>query len=683
MPTPLTTILWKELRENWKWAALGTLCLTLAELYALYQPPGYNTIALSSQIFTLVSLSGSVLIGAALGTLQIVPELDRDRWAALLHRPVPRSTLLFGKIIAGLILYLLATGIPLLLCVACLVVPGQFPAPFIPGMVPPAIANAFMGVAFYAVAVLFSLSRGRWYGRRTLFVLAVLPLLFLIPVGPWLFLPTLIAAALLLIVARATIAGNGSIRPGLRIAEFSAGLLLFVGIEITFGFLLALLSFLPGASSHGTPGAVNRQLVVMSDGKVFLDVYNIDADSHALQELDGTPVTDEKYVGNDATVSSAYFQSLCWNLRSARDLTVANDAGDPHALRNFVDITYGSNNQGTEFWYYLVGKDYFVGYDKLTRRRIGICDRDGFHAANSVPHPFPKPLQIPLQNYFFPTLVWIDGQLYGLDFPDRSLQHLFTAPSGRIRAAAEIRNGRELIYFAIALEKAIQILDPQGKPVVTIPYRPEMATVRDISLTAIPAGERIFVKYEPSTKTAAAADKTPVSVLVDEVDLHGNVLHSYSAPTDHYYTESGWMEYVAYAATPFLPTAIAALQAIRSSNEDNPMSTSRLGSTEAGSWRTILLVGAGLGLLSAVVAFRWARRASLGRNETLGWLVFTFCFGLPGLIAFRLTAPFPTRVSCPSCSRKRPLQTEQCPSCHQAWPAPASSGTEIFAESGC
>ena len=47
--------------------------------------------------------------------MQILPELRRDQWAALLHRPVPRGTIFFGKVIAGLLLYLLATAIPFLL----------------------------------------------------------------------------------------------------------------------------------------------------------------------------------------------------------------------------------------------------------------------------------------------------------------------------------------------------------------------------------------------------------------------------------------------------------------------------------------------------------------------------------------------------------------------------------------
>lgn len=681
MPHPLKTILWKELRENWKWAGLGMLCLAFAELYALYQPTGYGTVALTSQVFILVSICGSVLIGAALGALQILPELDRDRWAALLHRPVPRTTLFLGKVIAGLILYLLATGIPLLLSIVCFAIPGQFAAPFIPGIVPPAIANALLGMVFYAAAVLVSLTRGLWYGRRTLLVLAVLPLLIIVPASPWIFLPTLLTSVVLLTAAWGTMAGNGAVRAGLRTAQFSLGLLLFVGLEIVFGIALFALNFLPGAGSQVPPDFESRYPVVATDGKVFLNVYRGGRSGPTLLNLDGTSVTDEKYLGADTAVSTTSPMPLCWDLKSDRDYSMAVYARDPHSLINFVQTVYGDNAEGTEYWYYLAGKDYFVGYDKLTHRRIGICDRDGFHPADHPPRPFPKPVQMPLMAYYHPRLGWIDGQLYGLDFPDRGLRPYFTAPSGSIHAAIGLIGGQKAIYFALALDTAIQILDLEGKQIVTIPYSHDRASLPDVSVCTIPSGDRIFVQYEALASTHDAPGRTPQPTFIDEIDLQGKVLHSYSFVTPHYRPWSGWARHVALVGTPLLPTTIAAIVDTLSSKEANPMRSSVFDHSDpnAYSWRALLLISAAIGALAAAVAYRWARQAGISRHETAGWLIFTFCLGIPGLVAFRLTAPFPTRIVCPTCSRKRSLQTEQCPSCHQAWPAPASNGTEVFA----
>ena len=77
-------MLWKEFRENFKWAVLALLALTMAEFYVLssenanFQSANDNDITLCSSSFLLVTSFGSAVIGAALGVVQILPELRRD-----------------------------------------------------------------------------------------------------------------------------------------------------------------------------------------------------------------------------------------------------------------------------------------------------------------------------------------------------------------------------------------------------------------------------------------------------------------------------------------------------------------------------------------------------------------------------------------------------------------------------
>ena len=102
----------------------------------------------------MVTSFGCALLGAALGTLQILPELRRDRWVALLHRPVPRETILLGKLAAGLFLYLLAATLPFLASVAFVATPGQFAHPLVPGMLIPGLGDLLLGTVFWLPAVL-------------------------------------------------------------------------------------------------------------------------------------------------------------------------------------------------------------------------------------------------------------------------------------------------------------------------------------------------------------------------------------------------------------------------------------------------------------------------------------------------------------------------------------------------
>ena len=65
-----------------------------------------------------------------MGLLQILPELRRDQWAFLVHRPASRTTLFFGKALPGVCLYLAATTLPLLALAAWDGLPGRSAAPF-------------------------------------------------------------------------------------------------------------------------------------------------------------------------------------------------------------------------------------------------------------------------------------------------------------------------------------------------------------------------------------------------------------------------------------------------------------------------------------------------------------------------------------------------------------------------
>src|ERR1700761_3455615 len=149
----MKSMIWKELRENARWALLACFGLLVAEIYALSMGKrSLNGISLCSDTFLMVSAFGCCAVGAVLGALQILPELRRDQWASLLHRPIPREEILAGKMVAGLLLYAGAAGVSLLASVVYVVWPGSYPAPFVPGLAVPAVSDLFLGLAFYVFA---------------------------------------------------------------------------------------------------------------------------------------------------------------------------------------------------------------------------------------------------------------------------------------------------------------------------------------------------------------------------------------------------------------------------------------------------------------------------------------------------------------------------------------------------
>jgi len=688
MARPFRTILWKELRENLKWAALAAVLLTLAQVYALYQQRDRmsdinSNVTLYAPSFLLVGMFGCILAGAALGAVQILPELSRDRWAALLHRPVPRSTIFLGKVVAGFLLYTLAAGIPFLASVLYVAWPGQFPAPFIPGMALPAASNLVFGVAFYSVALLISLMRGRWYGRRALLSLSVLPL-FIFHLGTnWIFLPPLAVSAILLVAAYGTIRGNGSASHAFPVARWSFALAMYAGVATGLCLLFFALAFLPGAASHLPPGVYYRSFVLGKDGQVLLQSYSPES-SLKLTYPDGTPLTDETYLGNNTGIQLRYFAVLGWNIKFDRADFDEAIAHDPRRVERHLHVASGDNGMGAEYWYYLVRERYFVGYDKLTRRRVAICDATGFQPADATPRPFPSPLDHPLRGPIGTQMYWGGNQLYLIDFGDRSFKQPFTAPVGEIYAGAELDVLRKPFYLFVALESAVQVLDLHGRPLVSIPYHYDPTIWTGLSTAATSKGEHIFLEYDPNIRRDDDLAESPHPSFVDEIDLQGKVLHSTSAVIR---TSArllpGWAtRFSIVTIPPFLAALYAAADAkhFSSSGEVGTFFITEAGLTSS---KSLLGIVTGISLVSAILVLWWARRVGFTKGEIVSWAISVFIFGLPGLIAFRLSAHWPTRVPCPGCSRRRPIAIEECPACHQAWPPPKTNGTEIFADSIC
>lgn len=178
----MKTIIWKELRENFKLAVIGFAIFTflLMECYRHYseffsnlafgqeswQP--HDSHPLLSERFLGETAIFCAIFGAVLGWLQIHNERHRDLWAFLVHRPISRSQIFFGKVVAGLCLYMLGAGLPLLGYIITACVPGHFPVPFTLPMVLPMVSLFLIGIVFYFSGLLTGIQQARWYVSRGL-----------------------------------------------------------------------------------------------------------------------------------------------------------------------------------------------------------------------------------------------------------------------------------------------------------------------------------------------------------------------------------------------------------------------------------------------------------------------------------------------------------------------------------
>jgi hypothetical protein len=676
----MKTMIWKELRENFKWATLALLCLTLAEFYALATErdnprDSYNDLTMCGSTFLLVTSFGCAAIGAALGVVQILPELRRDQWAALLHRPVSRSLIFFGKVIAGLILYVFATLTPFLASAAYVAAPGQFAAPLVPGMLQPGFSDIFLGLVFYFVAILLCLHRGRWFGSRGVLGLAALPVfLWHMTTGRPFLLP-LIACAFFLLAAWDTMLGNGSGPSRPWLARMARILVMLAGAQTVWLIVLFGLQFLPQNTGDSVFESF-QQFEITRDGQVFFSTQHGDGSGAVVTDINGKVVTDERYVGNNT------YQNLC-QIEPLAEVGIADEylSTEPRNLRNHVRLVMQSYGD-KELWYQLVLQNYFIGYDKLSRRCVGLFDADGFKPAGSKPRPFPEPLKTSEFGYL---LYWSGPQLYAFDFSERTMTPLFHAQDGTIfYGAANLvatDKGDKLTRVIVAMSDALRLLDSQGSLLSTIPYLHDPATWPDIWLAASPKLDRIYLQYSPDFWFRPSPRPIrELPVYLDVVDAGGNVLHTYSHPSDDFVSSPGWEERLSTVSSPLLP-ALAGTIYHRFVPAPPTISYFAMMSyptpaldMKISDLAIIAVITAALGVLT----FIWARGVDFPLGRAVRWALFVFCFGLPGLIAFRLSADWPVRVRCPQCGRKRSIETEVCPHCHQAWPIPHSTGAEIF-----
>jgi len=665
----MKNIIWKELRENFRWAGLGFFCLLLAEIFTLWSSHRHIAASLYAN-FTLcdigfldVSALGCSAIGAALGALQFLPELRRDQWASLLHRPVPRLVILLGKVAAGLVLYGLATGLPLLVSALYVALPGLFAAPFVPGIAIPAASDLLLGTVFYFTAILLALHPGRWFGSRGAIALSAVAVLALHLSGACPFaLP--LGAALVLFVA-ACGAMLGSIAARARIHRLALGLVIFTGIDTGLLFLAApLRPSAPKIFENDTMSGFD----IAHDGAVTFfqqfgdhEVVRTDEQGNVLpveRSSDHAPPPNDLYPIPFATSQSAKARGFMNRPRSSQDYLVLVAGG------------YG----GPELWYLIAGRrSYFVGYDTLSARCVGICDSEGFKSSGATLRPFAGEPQLqPMQ--IAPTLFWVGSRGFAVDFAERRLQTLLDAKGDTIHGVLRFPSSSAHPRIAIALTSAIRIFDLNGAPIATLPIRHDPNLWPDIAITATDSFTRTFLEYDPASSTVR--NSRDDVIYLDVIDAQGQRVAAYSKPQISVVPTLTWKDRIAdLPITPF-PALAAVYFVHRDYLNEMP---GEYGARILPDWdcREFYALS-GLTVILSLTAWFWGRRSGLSTNRIFLWVTLTILLNLAGFLAYRLSTHWPALVRCPRCAQRRPVTASTCPHCHTAWEPLPLNGAEIF-----
>ncbi len=199
-------LLRKELRESLPWLLLAGLLLSIVGLlvlraeahFSLYRYWQYRQgLAPGETVSTYHLLRSSHLAGAALWLAFIAPGLGlalgvrhfwvplfTRTWSFLLHRSVPRLTVLRAKLAATVLAFLVSLGLVWtgLYWYACR--PDLFPIPESPQTLINGWIYIVMGLVVYLGTALSALSTARWYTSR-IFGLAFATLAALVILSQW------------------------------------------------------------------------------------------------------------------------------------------------------------------------------------------------------------------------------------------------------------------------------------------------------------------------------------------------------------------------------------------------------------------------------------------------------------------------------------------------------------------
>ena len=653
----------KELRENFKWGVLGFLVWTAvlfiaARSYSMLlrdlEPSRIEGLqplnSLSEQAGWLCSI-----LGLLLGWFQIHNETHHELWAFLVHRPVTRNKIFLAKIIAGLSLYLLAAGLPLLGFVVWVATPGHVAAPFEWSMVLPVASHFLAGLVYYFAGMLTALRKARWYASRGLGIgVALISSGSVVAVDrPWDFFIVFVCLAILALAVWGAFHSSGHYETQPRPGKLALiGTLTIGAAVVLFGLATGLLDTL---ISNGSFSWSNY--VMTKDGVVYKQIQRAGQPAEIV-DLNGNRATDPK---TGRTVGPNEF-----NRRVANSLW-ANRYPDKRA-RSISQrdrwFTYWGENSGT-LWYFWNRYGQLVGYDRMTRRFIGSLGANGFAPGLSTAA---DPFMMPAYHYAqgFSRTLATTSALYELDLDNRATRVLLrTASDDPIEAFNDLVLTMHDWNALVVTRHFVHLLSTDGSVVLKEPYEPLRSRQTDIRVFFLEPPGRFALWIAPGFTANAGPEKSPPTQ-VTWIERNQGVTKRAELPPLPWQnpTPRVWEISMSSVVPPGLVVALRIFTA--------PDSAAQI---EA---RIILISFATAALICVPIGWWFALRYKFSRATRFGWAAFLLLSGVPGLLAFLSVHDWPARVPCPNCKKPRAVDLDQCPHCGSEFPAPEKTGIEIF-----
>jgi hypothetical protein len=686
-------IFWKEWREHAKWALLAFVSVCIALCYFVtvrlgildYRPKSFTDFWSGVEMIYYVAPR---LIAIMLGMLQILPELRRDRWAFLLHLPCSRGVLFAGKAAAGIALLFAATALPLLVIALWARQPGHLAAPFDWGLTWTATVQIFASVLLYFASLLTALLPNRWYGGRMIPIVTGLLVGFLLVSVDGLSLSVVLYGICLAAIVTALAAWGGVVHreePQRQhwAARASGAVVMYAGV-----LLVCVIPYLIVQAAWDGQVSAQRTYTeygLAYDGQIVREQYNSRRYVSVTAAEAGAKRT--RYTWSDVAHSS-YPIGSPW-LEEASESSGASHSGVVLAAKAVTD------QYGMVYWYYLREHRNFAGYSARTKQMIGVMGPRGFTpgAGANNDNVFSEDLsqvdQQKVSNFGWgagwkgaPVPYVFGPRVYAIHWNALKVTPLFSSGKERIVSVNEVKriSGYWDTSYLISTTAHFFLISAHGQTLFTTPREysvPDYDTVR-LNVTE---DHKYLFWYVPGSY-GLINGKT---IQVTEILPTGEVLKRVALPPISPREQARYEDsrFAGIVVPPFATIAGVVGEYVLVLRK-NPSALGFWSDIQYhhAVWTSFVWISLVAGLCGGVLTWLVARRCGLSRRDRFLWMFVSALLGLPGLLTLLALRPWPARVVCSACGKRRIVMHEQCDHCGAAFSEPKRDGTEIFEAPG-
>ncbi len=666
--------IYKEIRQNGLWTLIAAVLMSIVFVFVL----NMNQSQSQSLVDQNMMLTQGLLFGnggLALGIAIILSDTYRGRWGFIVTRPISRTQIFLVKLIAGSILYFLATSLAIVKATIFAMNMRFTMAPFAWDMVIPSIYIQFVGWSGLVAGMLVGSRRASWIGSRlfpaaAMFVGNMIIISALIYFGESVLL-LIVITVLFIFAALYYFIHNGEYEPQsiwIKPVQFiiiAAGSAMLVALGCGIVYAIHSLFVEPTTFQYGS------QYTFTKDGSAYLLKY-----SRSLQpeyyDLSQKPLTKEQslQIDNDRMVMGYHYWYDENDPRLPRAIRMNHERfinGRRYLHNLFVD-------RGGDKWIYVAQKRIIQGIDNKGNS-IGAFGADGWHA-NAAEAP---PLNGQLRENIYRGVVYTDRDVFTINPTKRTINYLYRAPADEtIKSATGFASNSDskkndpishepyqpfeldlglasssIEYITVATDKNLKILSSKG---IVLSFDYQRYNRHHVNVGGGKDGI-FYLHFGPDY-----ADRNSTDLLL-KINSAGEVLTKTELPqfADSRNQRERDADYIPMTSIPSAMMLIAWLVDDEVTFVKNEM----------------IVFGISL-VIVVMLMVLLIKRYQLTKNQSIIWLIASVAFGITAVLTLIFLRNRPAMITCPSCGNKREISGNICPNCAKSLSPPSDPEIEIF-----